>query len=54
MMIQTKSLPTLAQLMHISLYGNWISIYLTTPYDIDQMSSTDLRVSSGKDPDATE
>ena len=31
------------------LYGNWISeIYLTTPYDIDQigLSSTDLRSSS--------
>lgn len=35
------------------LYGNWISeIYLTTPYDIDQigLSSTDLRAAS----DATE
>ncbi|AKS45957.1 homoserine O-succinyltransferase [Octadecabacter temperatus] len=35
------------------LYGNWISeIYLTTPYDIDQigLSSTDLRAST----DATE
>jgi homoserine O-succinyltransferase len=39
------------------LYGNWISeIYLTTPYDIDQigLSSTDLRAASGSAHDATE
>ena len=53
----TKSPPNRWRSHAHLLYGNWISeIYLTTPYDIDQigLSSTDLRASSGSDPDATE
>jgi homoserine O-succinyltransferase len=53
----TKSPPNRWRSHAHLLYGNWISeIYLTTPYDIEQigLSSTDLRAASGSDPDATE
>jgi homoserine O-succinyltransferase len=53
----TKSPPNRWRSHAHLLYGNWISeIYLTTPYDIEQigLSSTDLRAASGSDPDVTE
>jgi homoserine O-succinyltransferase len=53
----TKSPPNRWRSHAHLLYGNWISeIYLTTPYDIEQigLSSTDLRAASGSEPDATE
>jgi homoserine O-succinyltransferase len=53
----TKSPPNRWRSHAHLLYGNWISeIYLTTPYDIEQigLSSTDLRAASGSDPDAME